>query len=99
MTDKPVSQSPISLSLDKEASALVPFVYFDFATCYGVGSTGSVAHITLEVVRALNVDGKLVNDRVVVAHLRMSAAGYSQLKTAIDGINLLAQPVPQGSVN
>lgn len=72
------------------ASANAPFVFFD-----EVGSRGyynGIAHIGLEAVRFMGVDGKCRTDRAVVAHLRMNMHALAALKAAIAEIELLAQP-------
>jgi hypothetical protein len=81
------------------ASANAPFIYFDGAPTFGF--TEGIANITLEALRYVHANGKLVSDKVIVAHLRMSPHGLLRLKGAIEGVALLAQPVenPEGKAN
>lgn len=95
MTDesraKPATQGGgASAELSLAASAAAPFIYFDAATNFGLQN--SVASITLEASRSLTVDGKLIRDRVIVAHLRMSLPAALSLQAALNGITLLAAP-------
>ncbi len=76
------------LSLSGSASA--PFIYFDVASTYGFSN--GIANITLEASRALSIEGRIVTDRVVVAHLRMSVPAAMGLRAALNGIELLAMP-------
>jgi hypothetical protein len=78
-------------------SAIAPFIYFDGAPNFGF--SGGVANITLEALTYTSVDNKIVTERVVVAHLRMSGQAMTNLKKAIEGIELLANPVPEGRAN
>ncbi len=80
------------LSLSGSASA--PFVYFDVASTYGFSN--GIANVTLEASRALSIDGRVVTDRVVVAHLRMSRQAALGLRAALNGIELLATPKSGG---
>ena len=79
------------------ASAQAPFLYFDGASNFGINH--GVVNITLEAVRHFSAGGAAVHDRVMVAHLRTSAAGLFSLKKAIEGIELLAAPAPDGPKN
>ena len=102
-TSKPpivVEQIPSVVgSVSAIASANAPFIYFDHAPNFGLND--GIANITLEVVRfgpAANGVG-VIADRVTVAHLRMGLRALSTLKSAIEGIEQLAQPVPEGVKN
>lgn len=81
------------------ASANAPFIYFDGAPNYGFN--GQIANITLEVVRFTSVPGMTTPqvDRVSVAHLRMTLEAMRSLKGAIEGIEAMAQPVPESAKN
>src|SRR3712207_5668642 len=72
------------------ASANAPFIYFDAASTYGYSE--GVANITLEAFRNMSVGGRVVRDRVIVAHLRMSLQAAQDLRTALDGVLLMASP-------
>lgn len=76
--------------LSLPASAAAPFIYYDVASTYGFAN--GIANITLEASRALSIDGKIVTDRVIVAHLRMSLQAALGLRAALNGIELLAMP-------
>lgn len=73
------------------ASAAAPFVYFDRAPNFGFN--GAVANISLEAVRFTvpSEGAEVVTDRVTVAHLRMTLDAMRSLKTAIEGIERLAE--------
>jgi hypothetical protein len=79
-----------SAELSLAGSAAAPFVYFEAATNFGLQN--GVASITLEASRSLTVGGKLIRDRVIVAHLRMSLPAVMSLQAALNGITLLATP-------
>lgn len=72
------------------ASAHAPFLYFDNTPTFGCQN--GIVNITLEAVRHMAVGNTATNDRVVVAHLRMSIPAARALKAAIDGALLLAIP-------
>jgi len=78
-------------SLCPLASAAAPFVYFDRAPNFGFN--GAVANISLEAIRfetpAEGAD--VVADRVTVAHLRMTLDALRSLKTAIEGVERMAE--------
>jgi hypothetical protein len=76
--------------LSLAGSATAPFIYFEAATNYGLHN--GVANITLEASRSLSLEGKLLRDRVVVAHLRMSLPAAMSLRAALNGIALMASP-------
>jgi hypothetical protein len=107
MTDKadpplpvPVEQIPsIASGISAIASANAPFIYFDGAPNFGFN--GGIANITIEAIRFNPVAGttRVLADRVIVAHLRMGLDALRSLKGAIEGIELLAQPVPEGEKN
>ena len=73
------------------ASAAAPFVYFDRAPNFGFN--GAVANISLEAIRfeAPAEGAAVVADRVTVAHLRMTLDALRSLKTAIEGIERMAE--------
>ncbi len=81
------------------ASANAPFIYFDGVPNYGFN--GQVANLTLEIVRFVSVPGMTTPqvDRVSVAHLRMTLDAMRSLKNAIEGIEAMAQPIPEGVKN
>lgn len=79
------------------ASANAPFLYFDGARNYGFRD--GIACITLEALRHNSVGDAVITDRVVVAHLRMSYAGFQTLKGAVNGIELMVAPPPESKKN
>jgi hypothetical protein len=79
------------------ASAAAPFLYFDGAPNYGINN--GVLNISLEAVRFTPINGDIVPDRVIVAHLRMWVQAALALKTALDRALLLAAPVPNDQKN
>jgi hypothetical protein len=103
MPDETAAPTPVEIipSLQGQVSAIAsasaPFVYSDIAQTFGFNS--GVANITLEAIRFLVIGAKPPNDRVMVAHLRMSVAGLASLKNAINGIELLATLAPDDKSN
>jgi hypothetical protein len=108
MADEPTSNVPIQVAeiipsvagdVSGVASANAPFIYFDGAPTFGFNE--GIANVTLEALRYIHANGKIVGDKVIVAHLRMSVPGMMRLKAAIEGALLLAQPVdnPAGKSN
>ena len=88
-----VEQIPsVAGGLSALASANAPFIYFDAAPNFGFN--GGIANLSLEVVRFIPNPGVpgVFTDRVTVAHLRMSLEGVRSLKTALEGIELMATP-------
>jgi hypothetical protein len=81
------------------ASANAPFIYFEHVPFYGL--LNGVGQITMEAARIFGADpeGKVILDRVVVAHLRGNIAALRSLRSAIDGILLMAEPKPEGPAN
>ncbi|MGY3527257.1 hypothetical protein [Bradyrhizobium sp. USDA 4452] len=72
------------------ASANAPFIFLDGAVTYGFGE--GIGNVTLEALRFGRVNGKIVTDRVAVAHLRMGIIGLRSLKGAIDAMLLQSMP-------
>ena len=105
MIDKPDSPPPVEIipsragEVSAIASANAPIIYFDGAPTFGFNE--GIANVTLEVVRMKYTNGKVVSDRVTVAHLRMGLPAMMRLKAAIDGAILIANPVekPEGKAN
>lgn len=81
------------------ASAHAPFIFIDGAITYGFGE--GIGNVTLEALRFGKVNGKVVTDRVVVAHLRMGIIGLRSLKGACEAMLLQSMPVenPEGPAN
>ena len=98
MPDEPAVSPPIpQIPLSKVGSAIAPFIYFDGAPNFGFND--GVANITLEAIIHTSVNGVIITERQTVAHLRMSSQGMARLKSAISGVELLANPAPQGQAN
>ena len=73
------------LPVSESASAHAPVIFFDSVATYGFGN--GVANLSLEVIRFMPSGNSTVPDRVVVAHLKMSAAAYASLKLAIAALD------------
>lgn len=71
-----------------------PFVYTDWVGPYG--HNAGIASFTLEAIRLMEVDGSLVRDRVVVAHLRMPLHTLAALKESIQKVEDMLKP-PAGT--
>lgn len=81
--------------INKLASAHAPFLYFEEAATFGVAN--GVLQITLEAASIHGADGAtVVNERIIVAHLRMNVPAARALKAAIESALLLAN-APQSS--
>ena|ERR1700760_2372147 len=105
MADTPTTPAVIEVipsvqgSISGVASANAPFIYFENAPFYGL--LNGVGQVTLEVGRIFGADpsGKVIMDRVLVAHLRGNINAIRGLRAALDGILLMAEPKPEGAPN
>jgi hypothetical protein len=101
MSDHPTEQPPVRsnrLALSESGSAHAPFLYFEDAPTFG--HLNGIIRITLEATRlCTSQQGEVVQDRVVVAHLRMNMQAALSLKAAIEGVLLLANPATSESRN
>jgi hypothetical protein len=88
-----IPSPPLSLI----GSANAPFIYFEAAPTYGFD--GTIGNITLEAITHIATDDRVLTERRVVAHLRMSAKGLASLKQAIEAIELMANPSHGSSIN
>jgi hypothetical protein len=81
------------------ASADAPFLYFEAAPFYGL--LNGVGQVTLDTGRIFGADasGKVIMDRVLVAHLRGNLNAIRSLRAALDGILLMAEPRPSSPSN
>jgi hypothetical protein len=96
MTDQPPRSNRHPLS--ESGSAHAPFVYFDDVPTFG--HRNGIIRITLEANRLHTSDqDEVTQDRVAVAHLRMSIQAALALRAAIDGALLLANPVTSEARN
>lgn len=77
------------------ASADAPYVFFEQVPFFGLHD--GVAMVTLTAQRHLGVlpDGSIAIDHVITGLLRGSIPAMRSLRSAIDGILLLAEPRPQ----
>jgi len=83
--------------LSQIGSAAAPFVYFEGAPTFGFD--GAIGNITLEALTHVATEDRIVSERRVVAHLRMSVKGLASLKQAIESIELMANPSRGASIN
>ncbi len=83
--------------LSQLGSANAPIIYFEGAPTFGFD--GAIGNITLEAITHISTDDRIVSERRVVAHLRMSAKGLDSLKKAIEMIELMASPSNTSSMN
>ena len=99
-TPTQVEQIPsVAGGISAIASANAPVLYFEGAPFFGLRN--GIGKITLEIVRqaAVNPAGGVVSDRVIVAYLVGSLPSIRALRTALDGILLLAEPTGEGPSN
>jgi hypothetical protein len=107
MADEPAAAPPVLTEvipsvtgkISAIASANAPFIYFENAAFYGF--LNGIGQVTLDAQRlnASAVDGTVAIDRVLVAHLRGNLAAIKSLRSALDGIMLMAEPKPEGPAN
>jgi hypothetical protein len=105
MADKPDKPAPVAVEqipsvsggMSALANAVAPVIFCDAVPTYG--HYNGIAHMTLSTMRFLPVEGKVAQDNMIVAHLRMNMVALRALKDAIAAIELLAQPVPEGAKN
>jgi hypothetical protein len=75
-----------------------PFVFYEWAPAFGFAN--GVVNLTLAANRAMiGKDGVVLNEQVVVAHLRGNVQAALSLRDSIDKALLLAAPVPEGKTN
>lgn len=104
MSDKPaipatVENIPsVAGGISAIASANAPFIYFEGAPFYGLlNGVGKIAIATTRQI-ATDAKGAVQVDQVIVAHLVGNIPAIKALKTAIDGIFLMAER-PEGPGN
>jgi hypothetical protein len=87
MADKPAPKPPVETipsvagEISAIASAHAPFIFFDGAANFGIN--GGIANITLEAIRHVSAGGGVLQDRVIVAHLRMVPPDFKALETQL----------------
>jgi hypothetical protein len=75
-----------------------PFIFFEGAPA--MAFTNGVVSLTLGANRTwIAPDGTVMNDAVVVAHLRGNIQAALSLRRAIDKALLMATPVQEGKAN
>jgi len=96
MANEPTTTAPL-LPLAEISSAMAPIIYFDAAPNFGFNN--GVASLTLEAVVYVNVGDQIRAERRVVAHLRMTPGAFANLKSAINGLELAAEPTERKPAN
>jgi hypothetical protein len=96
MANEPTTTAPL-LPLAEISSAMAPIIYFDAAPNFGFNN--GVASLTLEAVVYVNVADQIRAERRVVAHLRMPPEAFANLKSAINGLELAAEPTERKPAN
>jgi hypothetical protein len=102
MTDTPKPEEPVQVDWRWELTALraanAPVIYFDSISSRGAYM--GMAAMTLECgLHLVGQDGKSVNGRQVVAHVRFPLARLALLRDALNAIELLAKPAQKGPKN
>lgn len=89
----------VSGEISAIASANAPFIYFESAPFYGL--LNGVGKVTLEVSRQIAnaPGGGVLFDRVLVGYLVGNIPAIRSLRSALDGILLMAEPTPDGPKN
>jgi hypothetical protein len=95
---KPVVENVPSVAdgISAIASAGAPFIYFESVPFYGL--LNGVGKITLLASRqiAQGSGTAVLVDQIIVAHLVGNLSALRNLRAAIDGVFLMAEPDPQG---
>src|SRR5271166_4784171 len=78
------------------ASANAPFFYFEEAPFFGL--LNGIGKITLAASRqvAVGASGSVLSDRVIVGYIVGNMPAIRSLRSALDGILLMAEPAPEG---
>ena len=104
MADDPNPKPPVETipsvqgGISAIGSAHAPLLYFEEASAFGI--LNGVVRITLEAHRIFPTEGEAAAvDRVVVAHLRMSAPAAMSLKASTEGVLLIEAPGPTQTRN
>jgi hypothetical protein len=74
-----------------------PFIFYELAPTFGF--TNGVVNITLSANRTWVGQDGVVNNQVVVAHLRGNVLAARSLRQAIDNALLLAAPTTESKAN
>jgi hypothetical protein len=105
MADEPAVKAPVYVeqipSVEGGISAIgslgAPIILFDGVAT--MGHYNGIAHCCLTALRFLHHPDGVKNDSVIVAHLRMNMQALKALKDAIEKIELMVKPVPEGEKN
>jgi hypothetical protein len=81
------------------ASANAPVIYFEDAPFFGL--LNGIGKVTIQVSRhaARAPDGGVLADYIFVAHLAGNVPAIRNLRAALDGILLMAEPKPESPAN
>jgi hypothetical protein len=75
-----------------------PFIFYENAPAFGF--TNGIINITLSANRTIvGEGGAVINEQVVVAHLRGNVPAALSLRAALDNALLLAAPTGQGQAS
>lgn len=89
----------VSGEISAIASAGAPFIYFEAAPFYGlINGVGKVALVTSRQI-ANSPDGGVMFDQMIVAHLVGNIPAIRSLRAALDGVLLMAEPIPDRPAN
>ena len=97
MPDAPGKITKSLLPVSNRASAGAPVIYFDAVATFGFAN--GIANLALEIIRFMPSENSTTADRVVVAHLKMSAAAYASLKSSIAALDSQMAQSTTTSVN
>ena len=93
MPDEPAVTSPVP-PLAEISSAFAPIIYFEAAPNFGFNN--GICSIALETVTHTFFGTEIRAERRVVAHLRMTPAGFANLQGAVQGLTVAMTPIPTG---
>jgi hypothetical protein len=97
MADNPDTHPTKEATITVNDTPHAPFVFFEMAPIFGF--TNGVVNITLSANRASAGPGGVINEQVVVAHLRGNVQAALSLRKSIDDALLLAAPTGAGKAN
>jgi hypothetical protein len=100
--DKPapvvVEQIPsVEGGISAIGSLAAPIIFFDGVAT--MGHYNGIAHFCLTALRFLHHPDGVKSDSVIAAHLRMNLVALKALKEAIEKVQLMVEPVPEGKKN
>ncbi len=97
MADDPLPEQRLGRELALLRATEAPIVFFEVASTGGVRN--GLANITLEGGQHVAVDGEIIHDVRIAAHLRFPVAAIPSLRNALDQIEGLLKPVPAALKN